>query len=81
MQHLHAMSKWSQNLRDDVLERLRLKITQVGNENVADDDDEELTRRRRVEEWALRTAGRDVHSRGSVMDWEVLRYHIIKLAD
>ncbi|TFK63070.1 hypothetical protein BDN72DRAFT_848068 [Pluteus cervinus] len=88
MQHLRAMSKWSQKLRDDVLERLRLKIleldsgAQAGNGNVTDDnDDEESMRRQRVEHWAVQTAGGEVYSRGSVMDWEVLRYHIIKLAD
>ncbi|TFK63072.1 hypothetical protein BDN72DRAFT_848070, partial [Pluteus cervinus] len=86
MQHMQAMSTWSRNLLDDVLERLKLKITElddtgagVGGLPREYDDEEALTRRRRIEESALRTSGRGIDTRASIMDWEVLRYHILRI--
>ncbi|TFK63126.1 hypothetical protein BDN72DRAFT_848017 [Pluteus cervinus] len=87
MQHLRAMSKWPGSLLSDTLERLRIKVAQSeaegeGAKNLWSRDGEEANDQRRMQKdgEAVRIAGGE-SSRAMLMDWEVLRYHIIGLSE
>ena len=73
MKHLRAMSRWSRTLLSDTLERLRARVERLEEDN---DHDAEKRKSGTSQDSMVGTN----ESKASIMDWEVLRYHIIEMS-